>query len=577
MTRSTTIRAMAVVAALGLGLTACSSSHSTAKGGSSSGSSNSSATGKTLIVEDSDATSFTEDFNPFVSGTDFSGSQNANSLVYEPLFQINSLNANEAPIPWLAKSQTWSNGNRTLTLDLQPGAKWSDGQAFTAADVVFTFNLMKQYPAANAGAPIITSASQTDATTAVLNFATPQAANQVAIDQQLIVPQHVWSSLGDPTKAVITKAQAIGTGPFLVDQFSSQKVSYKVNPNYWGTKPAVPEIQFPAIATNDAAQLQLSEGQIDLTGNNIPNVQNVFVAKDPQHNHLYQSTAPYYPATNTVSLWFNQKSPSAPTLTDPKVRQAVSAAVDRQTLASQCETDYEAPATSSGGLIASVSAALIPSSLTGDLKPGSDSAQVTELLSGDGYKLVGGKWTKNGQTIKFSVLDPQDYNDYYCDAGDIVSQLNALGFDTTQVTGVQSTAWAQDVAEGKFDATVHWSTGATPFQQLQNELDSTQTAPIGQSATVDFERYSSPAAQQALTTYEGEDPTDSAALQTDLTALQNIVSTEVPAAPLLYGAGWYQYNDADYTGWPDSAHPYMNPNPNSQAYEYIILQLKPTG
>ena len=574
VTRNTTIRAMAVVAALGLGLTACSSSHSTPKAG---GSGSTGAVGKTLVIEDSPATSFTEDFNPFVAGADFSGNQNANSLVFEPLFQINSLNSTEAPLPWLAKSQTWSNDNKTLTLDLQPGAKWSDGQAFTSADVVFTFNLMKQYPAADSGAPIISSASAPDATTAVLNFATPQAANFVAIDQQLIVPQHIWSSLGDPTKAVITAAQAVGTGPYTVDQFSSQKVSYKANPSYWGTKPTVPEIEFPAIATNDAAQLQLSQGQIDLTGNNIPNVQNVFVAKDPAHNHLFTSSAPYFPAGNTVSLFFNQKSPNAPALTDPKVRQAISAGVDRQTLANQCETGYESPASSSGGLIAPVSGSLIPSSLTNDLQSTSDSAKVTSLLTGDGYTMVGGKWTKGGKTIKFSVLDPSDYSDYFCDAGDVVSQLNKLGFDTTQVTGVQSTAWAQDVAEGQYDVTIHWGQGATPFLQLQYLLDSTQSAAIGQSAAGDIERYSSAAAQTALTKYEGESASDTASQNTDLAALEQIVSTDVPAAPILYGASWYEYNDANYTGWPNSANPYMNPSPNSQAYEYIILQLKPTG
>jgi peptide/nickel transport system substrate-binding protein len=578
MTRNTTIRAMAVVAALGLSLTACSSSHSTPKAASTtSGSGSSAAVGKPLVIEDSPEPSFSENFNPYVSSTDFSGEENANSLIYEPLFQINSLNASEAPIPWLAKSAAWSSDGKTLTLTLQSGAKWSDGKPFTAADVAFTFNLIKQYPAIANGTPIVTSATASDDTTAVLTFATAQAANFVAIDQTLIVPQHIWSALGDPSKAIIKSAQAIGTGPFTVDQFSSQKVTYKANPSYWGTKPAVPEIWFPAIATNDAAQLALASGQIDLTGNNIPQVQSVFVAKDPQHNHLYQSTPPYYPASNTVSLFFNQKSPKAPALTDVKVRQAIAAGVDRQTLANQCETGYEAAATSSGGLIAPVAKSLVPAALASDLKPTTDSATVTSLLKGDGYAMSGGKWTKNGKTIKFSVYDPQNYADYYCAAKDIVSELNALGFDAKQVTGIQDTQWSQDLANGNYDVTVHWGQGATPFLQLQYVLDSSQTAPIGKTAVSDIERYSSPAAQAALTKYEGEPATDTAAQNTDLAALQQIVSTDVPATPLMYGAAWYQYNDADYTGWPTLATPYMNPSPNSQAYEYIVLQLKAVG
>lgn len=575
VTRTTTIRALAVLAALGLGLTACSSGHSSGgSSASSSGGSSKAVVGKTLVIEDNPVTSFTEDFNPFV-GSAFASGQNANSLVFEPLFQINSLNASQAPIPWLALSYTWSNDNKTVTLKLRPNVKWSDGQAFTAKDVVFTFNLLKQYPAANTGgAPTITSASATDDTTAVLNFATPQAANLVGIAQQLIVPEHVWSSVGDPTKAVIKSAQAIGTGPFTVDKFTAQKVTYKANPGFWGPKPQVPAIEFPAIASNDAAQLALANGQIDLTGNNIPNVQNVFVAKDPQHNHLFQSTAPYYPQSNVVSLFLNQKSPSAPALADKAVRQAISAGVDRQTLASQCETDYEAPATSSGGLIASVDKASIPAALTNDLKPNTDAAKVTSLLTADGYTKTGGKWSKGGKTIKFSVLDPTDYSDYFCGAQDIVKQLDGLGFDATLVQGVQSTEWSQKVANGQYDATIHWGQGSTTFQRLQYLLDDTTTAAVGQPAGGDIERYSNPDAQKALSTYEAADPSDSSALQSAIGSLQQIVSTDVPAVPLMYGAAWYQYNDADYTNWPTSANPYMNPSPNSQAYEYIVLQLK---
>ena len=576
VTRNTTIRAMAVVAALGLSLTACSSSHSTPKGGSSSGSSSKAA--KPLVIEDNPVTSFSENFNPYVSTTDFSGSQNANSLVFEPLFQINSLNASEAPIPWLAKTATWSGDGKTLTLNLQSGAKWSDGTAFTAKDVVFTFNLIKQYPAIANGTPIVTSATASNDTTAVLTFATSQAANFVAVDQTLIAPEHIWSGLGDPSKAVVKAAQAIGTGPFTVDQFSSQKVTYKANPHYWGTKPAVPAIWFPAIATNDAAQLALASGQIDLTGNNIPQVQNVFLAKDPQHNHTFTNKLPYYAASNTVSVFFNQKSAKAPALQDVKVRQALAAGIDRTTIANQCETGYEAPATSSGGLIAPVSKDLVPAALTNDLKSTSDAATVSTLLTGDGYsKSAAGKWTKNGKTIKFSVYDPSNYTDYYCAAKDIVTELKALGFDATQVLGHNDTQWSQDLATGNFDVTVHWGQGATPFLQLQYVLDSSQGAAVGKAAVTDIERYSSPAAQAALTKYEGEAATDTAAQNTDLAALQQIVSTDVPASPLMYGAAWYQYNDADYTGWPNETNPYMNPSPNSQAYEYIVLQLKVAG
>jgi peptide/nickel transport system substrate-binding protein len=51
----------------------------------------------------------------------------------------------------------------------------------------------------------------------------------------------------------------------------------------------------------------------------------------------------------------------------------------------------------------------------------------------------------------------------------------------------------------------------------------------------------------------------------------------VPAIPVLYGAAWYEYSSANFTGWPTSADAYINPSPNNQAYEYMILKLSPVS
>jgi len=575
MSRTTTMKGFALVAVLGLGLTACTSSSSSPSSSGSSSASGGSSSAKTLVIEDNPEPSFSNDFNPLVT-TSASSIENTNSLVYEPLFMINSINATEAPIPWLAKSYAWSNGNRTLTLDLQSGVKWSDGKPFTSADVAFTFNLLKKFPAANTGsAPTPSSITTPDVNTVVMTFASAESANFVGIANQLILPQHLWSSIANPVTAVIPAAQAIGTGPFLIDKFGTQDITYKVNPSYWGTKPKVPEISLPAYATNDAATLALASGDIDLTGNDIANVQSVFVAKDPANNHLFQSTAPYYPAGNTVSLLLNNKSPNAPALADVKVRQAISAGVDRASLASQCETNYEAPATSSGGVTLPTDSGALDPSLANDLQSGADTSKVTSLLQSDGYTKSGGKWTKDGKPIKFTIIDPNSFGDYWCDAQAIASGLNSQGFDVTANGGYTGDTWGTAVSNGNFDATLHWGQGSTTFQRLQFILDPSTTAPIGQTAGGDLERYSSPAATTAISAYENA--TTPAAETAALDSLQQLMSTDVPAVPVLYGAAWYQYSSLNYTGWPTSANPYISPTPNSQGYEYIILHLTPVS
>src|SRR6185312_7440868 len=41
-------------------------------------------------------------------------------------------------VPWLARTWKWSNGNKTLTLNLAKNVKWSDGKPLTSADVVYS-------------------------------------------------------------------------------------------------------------------------------------------------------------------------------------------------------------------------------------------------------------------------------------------------------------------------------------------------------------------------------------------------------------------------------------------------------
>ncbi|MBS2532008.1 ABC transporter substrate-binding protein [Catenulispora sp. NF23] len=567
--RRTAIKGLALVAAVGLSLAACSSS----KGSNSSDKSSGSGKVRTLVVEDKPVASFTDDFNPF-DGNSFLSQENARSLFYEPLYQFNTLNSAQAPIPWLASNYTWSNGNKTLTFALKPGVKWSDGQAFTSDDVAFTFTMLKNYKAANTDStPIPDSVATPDPNTVVLNYSSSQAANFQGIANQIIVPKHKWSAITNPDKAVVTGADSVGTGPYLLDKFTPQNITLKANTGFRDGAPAVKKISFPAYADNNAATLALANGDIDLTGNDINDVLNTFVAKS-KDNHLFQTTAPYFPASNTVALLMNEKSPSAPALADVAVRKAISAAMDRTSMATQCETNYELPATSSGGLTLPIDQKSLAPAQTNDLKPGPDPDAVSSLLTADGYaKNSAGKWAKNGATIKFTIIDPNSFTDYWCDAEALVKQLNGVGFDIKDNGAFDYNSWNTAVTTGSYDATLHWGQGTTPFQRLQFILDSTLASPAGQNSAGDFGHYQSSAADAAVAAYEGA--TSPADQTTALNTLQGVFSSDVPAVPVLYGAAWYEFSTANFTGWPTSDNPYINPSPRSQDYEYLILKLTP--
>ncbi len=185
-----------------------------------------------------------------------------------------------------------------------------------------------------------------------------------------------------------------------------------------------------------------------------------------------------------VGLWFNTtKKP----LNDPAVRQAISYAINRQQLSTDGESANEPPDTSSGGLLLPTDKSFLTPSLANDLPTTGDAAKkVSSILTADGWKKVGGKWTKNGQKITFSITDPVRYSDYYTDSQLIAQQLNALGFDAT-VEGVGGpngpNVWTANLNSGTFTAAIHWGTpGPSPYFFYDNWLDYTLSAPVGKTA-----------------------------------------------------------------------------------------------
>ena len=520
-----------------------------------------------LTMENNVGITFTKNFNPF-DGESFAAQMNVKSLAYEPLFEFDTLKAN-TQYPWLATKYAWSNGGKTLTFTLRHGVKWSDGKAFTAADVAYTFNLIAENPAANySGVPALSNAAVAKGSyTVVLNFATPayQTITNIA-GSTLIVPEHIWSKISNPATATVSKP--VGTGPYVLKNYSSTVVQYSANPKYWGGKPAASQINVTYYSSNQAATTALANGQLQWAGNEIANLKTVFVDKNPKTNHYF------YAPGSTVTLEFNVTGTGP--LSDPAVRAAISAGIDRTALSVEGELGYEPPATSTSALILPAQSAYLPSSLANNISPTPDAAKVSSILTADGYaKDSKGFWAKNGTEIAFTVEDPTAYSDYYADDQLMSNELQAVGIDCT-VDGVQATQWYSDLAAGTFQTVIHWGAGGSnPFVQYQNWLDyKTFVAPSPTNASADFGRYQSAAAQTALTTLETTNPSNQAAVKTAIATLANIMDTQVPDAPLLYGADWDVYSTAHFTGWVTPSNQYMDPSPNDPELPIILMHLK---
>jgi peptide/nickel transport system substrate-binding protein len=519
---------------------------------------------KAITVENNPIPTLEDNFNAF-DGNGFGYKLNIEGLFYEPLLVFNDLKANTA-YPWLATDFSWNADGTEITFTLRDGVKFSDGSALTADDVAYTFQAMKDVPAANRNGLPIASAAAKGTNQVTVTFTQPQFQNLYNIaGQTFIVKKSTYSGSADPSK--FADAKPIGTGPYTLSNFTAQGIQLKANPAYWGGKPPVPEVDVPAYTSNDVALQQLSAGKIDYAGNFVSNIATSFVAKDPAHNKYW------FPATNVVSLEFNVSSgPEA--LKDAAVRKAISAGIDRTKVAGQAEQGYEAPATSSSGLLLPNFSNYLPSQYTNDLKANQDAAAVTTLMTGAGYAKDGkGIWAKGGKEVSFSIEDPTAYTDYYQASQIMSADLKAVGFDV-KPNGVDANKWYADLAAGTFDSAIHWSnSGPSPYATYEAWLD--PALGKGSNRSGNFGDYENPDAATALAAYAkaGTDADATTAIQT----LAKIVSDNAPVAPIMYAAGWYEYNTTNYSGWVDKDNQYMDPSPNPANVLYVILHLKPNS
>jgi peptide/nickel transport system substrate-binding protein len=556
-------RLLAVCAVLGTAalLTACGGSSHKSSTVSATNASNATNSNAVLTVESSQQNAITQNFNPFVQSSAAS-LLGATSLLYEPLLQANAVKPGQY-YNWLATSYSWSNAGKSITFTIRPGVKWSNGTPMTAADVAFTFDMLKRYADVNTTGLAIKSVSSSG-NQVTINFASPQYANlQNIAGQVYIVPQSIWSKVGDPGK--YTDANPVGTGPYTVGQFSAQGITLKANSSYWGGKPAVGTVQFPTYASSNAALAALQTDQLHWGGNFIPGVQQVYVAGHANHHVWFTPVQTNSLEPNLTKFPTNQLP----------VRKAISLAIDRTALSQQAEGGIEPPVSNASGLTLPVfQQFLSPSVANATLNPHSDIAGAKQVLQQAGYVMGsdGLFRTKSGQKLTIDVTNPSSFTDYATGDQMIAGWLRKAGIDARFV-GQSVTAWSSDIATGNFQLTQHWSqTSVAPYQLYNDWLNSAQAT---NNAAGDFERLKDPQVDAQLAKLAADNTAaDQAA---DVAPIEQYVANNLPIIPTVYGVVFDEYNTAKFTGWPSDANPYESGSPNAPTNEVVILRLRPVS
>ena len=482
--------------------------------------------------------------------------------IYEPLFIYNSMSGEY--VPWLALDYTWDKGNKVLEMLIRDGVKWSDGESFSAEDVAFTFNLKRKHRALDIRDSwgYLEEVAAVSDTIVRFEFKRIYVPGFDALATQSIVAKHIWNKIDDPVK--YSNPNPVGTGPFTeIIRFDSQLWELGKNPNYWQKgKPQINKLIFPTYPSNEQVTLALLSGNLDWAGAFIPAIDRVFVSKDTEH-HKY-----WFPLTgHTTFLHTNTKDPI---LSDVRVRKAISYAIDRELVVKVGMYNYTEPAHVSG-VSGPMSKWHSPYLNQREDWTVYDPVKANMLLNDAGFNKdeTGRRYTQDGLPLELDIIIVSGWSDWIRSAQVVSQNLKNIGIKA-KVKTYDFGAWISRMQKGEFELAIGWAEkGTTPYALYRGMMSSEYLQPIGETADVNWHRFSVASADSLFRKYE--QTSDQKEITEIIYELQHLFIEHAPSLPLFAEPAWAECNTKFFTNFPSAENPYATLSPNYAPENLFVL------
>ncbi|BCL68666.1 putative ABC-type dipeptide transport system,periplasmic component [Vibrio nigripulchritudo MADA3029] len=525
-----------------------------------------------LTIHPKEFTTFVRNFNPFLGATHLHTTWD---FLYEPLVVFNEMHGN-TPVMRLASDYKMSDDLMSVTFDIRKGVKWSDGEKFTADDVVFSFDLVKNTPALDQHGTNNWVANVEKIDEYKVRFRLTEANSNVPyeIAKVSIVPEHVWSKVEDPT--TFMNENPVGSGPFTeIATFTPQLYVQCRNPNYWDNDNLdVDCLRVPQIANNDQFLGKVVNSEMDWTSSFIPDIDRTYAAASPKHHY-------WYPPAGTQAFVVNFKHPDAAkneALNNVDFRRAFSMALDRQTI-----IDI---AFYGGGTVNDFASGLgyafeaWSDEKTHNKYKGYNTYNVEgakELLKKAGFKDVnkdGFVDTPSGKSFELLIQSPNGWTDFNNTVQLAVEQLEEVGIKARARTPDFS-VYNQAMLEGTYDvAYTNYFHGADPYTYWNSAYNSNLQDGAGMPRFAMHFFKDSKLDSLLDSFYKTADKNEQLEIAH---GIQQIIASNQVTVPVMSGAYMYQYNTTRFAGWWSEKNPKGRPNIWSGIPERLlhVLDLKP--
>lgn len=506
-----------------------------------------------LVAMDNGSPQFDQNFNPFSTSK-----RTTTNIIYEPLFVLNNLDGEL--VPFLAESFDQPDAS-TIEVTLREGVTWTDGEDFTVDDVLFTYQMLKDFPAADQTGiwqNIESVEGEGTAFTIHLNEENAWATNIVLT--VAIVPEHLWVDVADPVTD--RNEEPVGTGPFVLGDFTpNQYILYK-NADYWNADAVAPgQIVLPA--SNEP--LDLTTNPYDWAYAFISDVENTWVAAS--EGNIY-----WFPPGGTISLFPNL---TVAPFDNVDFRLGISKALERERIAEVAEEGYVDPAGGTGLLLPNQEAWLNP-----DIPDrGTIVQNVDEALAhfeAAGYTQQGGRLVDSaGTQVSVTITTPNGWTDWLRGVQEVQRQLQEIGINVT-LNQPQPAAYQNALANGDFQMAMGAFGGSgSAYQDFNTLLGGEFFVPVGTTTQANFQRFQDPAVDELLAQLKVT--VDEAEQKQIVNQLQLVVTEQKPVIPLFYGGLWGLFSEARFTGWPSEENPYATPATWTANALLVLTNLEPVG
>ncbi|MFT6657396.1 ABC transporter substrate-binding protein [Maritalea sp.] len=516
-----------------------------------------------------------QNFNPYNYG---GPSAYVQDFAYEPLWIYNIFHP-EKPFPALATSYDVADDLMSVTYHLREGVKWSDGEAFTADDVVFTFNYDKANPEFPIGYDIFDAANDSgnivsvealDDLTVRFNLDHADSLAHLTIGTVYPLPEHIWSSVEDPRN--YDNKSVVGTGPWTeVTDFS--RSSYKLCRNQYFRGDAENKIDcllYPQLSGNEQVIAALSRGDLDWSGDGMTDPEITFTPKSEYNNY-------WLPAAGNTNLQLN--TTKAP-FNNLEFRKAMSQAIDRQTILEistfGLTTESKYPI-GTGEFYAGWynEEELAPYKYLMEYNPEAAAKRLDDAgfvdADGDGWRD-----NPDGTAIDFKMSVPSGWTDWVNTLQTVSENLQDIGVNANLHTPEEG-SWFDTIPTGDYDVFIMWvESYTTPWRTYKGMFNPRSMVP-GQIREPAMHQMRIPAIEEALEVVAAT--SDEAVQRAKIQEVELLVAQNLPVISLFANPSWYQYSTRRFEGWVSKDNPYVRPMLHQGTPERVIhaLSLKPVN